>query len=118
MPVTPGFRTFALEQLARVTGNLRSKSMFGGVGVYSGEFFFALLDDDTLFLKVDEVTRPEFEKRGYKPWAPGGGPASTGYYELSAEVLEDVDELKPWIDGAIEVARRKKKAGRKPRRTP
>jgi DNA transformation protein len=118
MPVTPGFRTFALEQLARVAIDLRSKSMFGGVGVYSGEFFFALLDDDTLFLKVDDATRPGFEKRGYIPWAPGGGPASTGYYELSAEVLEDVDELRPWIEGAIAVAMRKKKAGRKQRRTP
>ena len=43
---------------------IRSKSMFGGVGVYSGERFFALIDnDDTLFFKVDDATRPSTSLR-------------------------------------------------------
>ena len=72
MPVSEGFRSFALEQLARVGPNLRSKRMFGGVGVYSGELFFALLDDDRLYLKVDDQTRGAFEARGLGPFRPGG----------------------------------------------
>ena len=61
MPVSPNFRTFALEQLGRVASGIRGKSMFGGVGIYSGELFFALLDNDTLFLKVDDSNRGDFE---------------------------------------------------------
>jgi TfoX/Sxy family transcriptional regulator of competence genes len=31
------------------------------------------------------------------------------YYELPAELLEDADQLRPWVEKAIEVARRKRK---------
>lgn len=62
--MTEGFRAFVLEQLARVTPALRARNMFGGVGVYSDDLFFALMDDDVLYLKVDDVNRARFEARG------------------------------------------------------
>ena len=37
--------------------------MFGGVGIYAGDLFFALIDDDTLYFKVDDSNRSDFEKR-------------------------------------------------------
>jgi len=52
MSVSPSFRIFVLEQLGRVLPDLRVRSMFGGVGLYSGERFFALIDDDTLYFAV------------------------------------------------------------------
>ena len=65
MSVSQGFRAFVLEQLARTTPGLRARSMFGGVGLYSGDLFFALMDDDVLYFKVDDTTRARFEKRGW-----------------------------------------------------
>ena len=53
MSVSDGFRAFALEQLQRTTPDVRARSMFGGVGVYAGDMFFALMDDDVLYFKVD-----------------------------------------------------------------
>jgi DNA transformation protein len=83
--------------------------MFGGVGIYAAELFFALLDDDTLYFKVDDVTRPQFEDRGMEPFRPYG---ETGevmqYYEVPADVLEDPEELGAWVEAAIAVARRAK----------
>ncbi|HJR50079.1 MAG TPA: TfoX/Sxy family protein [Gemmatimonadales bacterium] len=64
MSVTEGFRSFVLEQLARTTAAVRARRMFGGVGVYSGDLFFALLDDDVLYFKVDDTTPARFEERG------------------------------------------------------
>jgi len=72
MAVSASFRTFALEQLGRDIRGVRGRSMFGGVGVYAGERFFALIDDDTLYFKVDDTTRPDFEARGMGPFRPGG----------------------------------------------
>ncbi len=43
MPVSPSFRTFILDQLSRVAPRVRGRSMFGGVGIYAGELFFALI---------------------------------------------------------------------------
>ena len=53
--VTPEFRAFVLDQLARLP-QLRSKLMFGGVGLYSGESFFGIIAADELFFKVDNLT--------------------------------------------------------------
>jgi DNA transformation protein len=119
MSVTPTFKTFALEQLGRVASDIRSRSMFGGVGIYSGQLFFALIDDDIVYLKVDDTNRPDFEALGLGPFQPfGDGGEVMQYYALSAELLEDADALEEWVDKAIAVAQRKK--GRKPstRRTP
>ncbi|HJR50125.1 MAG TPA: TfoX/Sxy family protein [Gemmatimonadales bacterium] len=107
MSVTEGFRSFVLEQLARTTAAVRARRMFGGVGVYSGDLFFALLDDDVLYFKVDDTTRTRFEERGMRPFRPDGeGGEVMRYYEVPAEVLEDAEALAPWAADAVEVARR------------
>jgi DNA transformation protein len=90
--------------------------MFGGVGVYAGELFFALMDDDTLYFKVDDVTRPQFEDCGMAPFRPyGEGGEVMQYYEVPADVLEDPEGLVAWVEAAIAVARRAK-GGRSRRR--
>ena len=87
MSVSESFRTFVLEQLARTTPRLRARSMFGGVGLYRGDLFFALMDDDALYFKVDDGNRAPFEERGMGPFRPGGEVMQ--YYEVPADVLED-----------------------------
>ena len=57
MAVSPSFSTYILEQLGRSVRGIRARNMFGGVGIYSGELFFALIDDDTLYFKVDDSNR-------------------------------------------------------------
>ena len=117
MAVTPSYRTFVLEQL-QVAGPVTAKAMFGGVGLYCQGLFFALIADDTLYLKVDDTTRPEFERVGSRPFRPYGDEAySMQYYEVPADVLEDRSALRPWIEGAIGAARRKAAGKRgRPRR--
>jgi DNA transformation protein len=89
--------------------------MFGGVGIYAEEVFFALIADDALYLKVDDSNRFDFETRGMEPFRPyGEGGEEMGYYCVPEEVLEDADELRTWAEKAILVARRAK--GRLPRR--
>jgi DNA transformation protein len=83
--------------------------MFGGVGIYGGEFFFALVDEDILYFKVDDVNRPEFERQGMRPFQPGGPEGEVmQYYEVPADALDDPDELGRWAAGAIAAAKRAK----------
>jgi DNA transformation protein and related proteins len=115
MAVNESFRSFVLDQLSRVAPNIRSRSMFGGVGIYSADFFFALIDGDTLYLKVDDSNRGDFEARGLGPFRPFGEDGETmQYYQLDEAILEDVNELRPWVDKAIAVARAKRATKRKP----
>jgi len=115
MPVSPEYRDFVLEQLGRVAP-VTSRSMFGGVGVYSDGLFFALLAGDDTYLKVDDRNRGDFEAAGMGPFSPFGDPAMVmQYYQLPADLLEDADALRPWVYKALDVARaaRKKKPKKK-----
>jgi TfoX/Sxy family transcriptional regulator of competence genes len=115
MPVTPSYQAFVLDQLSRVADSIRARRMFGGVGIYAGDCFFALIDDDTVFLKVNDSNRNDFIAAGMGPFRPfGEGGETMQYYELPADLLEDGEALARWVGKAIEVARRAKKPG--PRR--
>lgn len=119
MPVTPTFRAFVLEQLRRAAPAIRDRSMFGGVGVYSGDAFFALLDDDVVYFKVDDTNRPHFEAQGMGPFRPFGPDGEAmQYYEVPADLLEDVDTLTVWTEQAIAVARRARTRKPKPKAKP
>ena len=127
--VTPEFRDFVLDQLARVP-QLRAKRMFGGIGLYSGELFFAILAADELFFKVDDGNRAAYEAADSEPFRPVlDRPVSMSYWRVPIEVLEDPVELGPWAKEAIRAAEaaaagrrkpakrrtRKKPSGRRPR---
>ena len=109
MAVSPGYRDFVLEQLGRVAP-VTARAMFGGVGVYSDGLFFALMDDEALYLKVDDTNRGDFEAIGMGPFRPFGDETHVmQYYELPADLLEDAEALRPWVLAAIDVARRGRK---------
>jgi DNA transformation protein len=102
--VTPEFREFVLDQLARVP-QLFSKRMFGGVGLYSGECFFGIVAADELFFKVDDSNRAEYQAAGSEPFRPVvNRPVSMSYWRVPIEVLEDPGELAAWALAAIRAA--------------
>lgn len=106
MAVSAEYRAFVEDQLGRIV-RLRSRPMFGGIGLYADDLFFALLDDDVLYFKVDDATRPGYVARGMPPFQPPGE-ISMGYYRVPGGALEDIEELRSWAEEAVEVARRAK----------
>jgi len=111
--VSPGFRDYVLEQLGasvRVTW----RPMFGGVGLYGDGAFFGVVDDDVLFFRVDDETRPRYETKGSRPFAPmADEQPMRGYYEVPGDVIDDRELLAEWARGAVRVAREKGKKGKK-----
>jgi len=103
MAVSKSYREFVLEQCGRVTP-VTGKSMFGGVGLYAQGLFSALIAEDRLYFKVNDLTRPEFEQRGMEPFRPFGEDRAMGYYEVPADVVEDVGQLHLWMRKAFDVA--------------
>lgn len=120
MPVTPSYRLYILEQLNRAVPPVRARAMFGGVGLYAGDIFFALIADDVLYVRADDATRPEFESLGMQPFRPfeEHGPVMS-YYQLPEEVLEEPERLRQWAERAIAsgrmVRRRKPKTAQRPK---
>lgn len=110
MPVSSTFREWVRTQLQPNVRALRDRSMFGGVGIYAGELFFALLAEDRLYLKVDDSNRADFIAAGMEPFRPFPDQDMVmSYYEVPLEVIENPARLGEWAAKAIEVARRSKK---------
>ncbi len=102
-----------VERLSRVAPSLRTRRMFGGVGLYSADVFFALIAGDVLYVKVDDESRPAFEARGMGPFQPfADKPSMRAYYELPPDALDDVRRLRPWVEAALRAARSKQLTGR------
>jgi DNA transformation protein and related proteins len=107
MPVSEEYLDYVVDQLACI-GEVASKRMFGGVGLYHNELFFGLIAGDVLYFKVDDENRTMYDAAGSRPFQPyGDGSYSMGYYEVPVDVLEDVDQLKLWAKGAVAAAERK-----------
>jgi DNA transformation protein len=112
MAVKEQYLRWVLEQLSgaeRVT----SRRMFGGIGLYRDEVFFAIISADTLFFKVDAVNRSDYETRGMAPFRPfrDRPHLSMNYYEVPADVLEDAEECVRWALRAVAAGVAKKAAG-------
>jgi DNA transformation protein len=80
--------------------------MFGGIGLYSDACFFALIDDDVLFFKVDDSNRDDYVSRGMKAFMPFPGQSSLGYFQVPPDVIEEAEELTRWARHSVEVAQR------------
>jgi DNA transformation protein len=105
MSVSEGYRIYIIEQLSALPA-LSTRRMFGGIGIYSDALFFALIDDDVLFFKVDDANRDDYVSRGMKAFMPFPGQPSLGYFQVPAEVIEEAEELARWARRSVEVAQR------------
>ena len=67
MKATSEFADYAVELLG-AAGRVTARRMFGGYGLYCDGVMFALIADDVLYLKADDVNRPELERAGSAPF--------------------------------------------------
>ena len=99
MMADTSFLDYVLEQLAEARG-LKTRSMFGGHGLYIGDSFFGIVHKGALYFRTDEATRPAYVKAGSRPFNPNGKQELHRYYEVPSEVLEDAEELLVWAKRA------------------
>jgi DNA transformation protein len=105
MPYSDGYLQYVLEQLAGLRGAV-SRPMFGGAGLYHEDLFFGLIASDTLYLRVNDDNRGDYEALGmsrFKPYKDRSH-LSFNYYEVPAHVLEDAEELLVWARRSLNVA--------------
>jgi DNA transformation protein and related proteins len=104
LKVSDGFKSFVLDQLEEL-GDVTPRSMFGGVGLYRRGVFFGILARDTLYMKVDDRNRGDYENAGMKAFKPYPGRGGTmRYYSVPLEVLESPIELAEWARKSLAAA--------------
>ena len=105
MAVRPQILSYLLEQLGGLA-DLRSRRMFSGVGLYSGDLFFGLIHDDTLYFKTDGSNSAAYIARKmprFMPF-PERPKAVMSYYQVPADVIEDPETLVEWARKSVAVA--------------
>lgn len=107
-----------LHDLFADFGVISTRAMFGGHGVYHRGVIIAIVIDDGLYLKTDEVTRPVFERAGGTPffYSHKGKQLTMSYWSLPGDAMESPQAMLPWARLAFDAALRKPATRRKSRK--
>ncbi len=119
MTVSDEFLQYVLEQLGGL-GAVTVRRMFGAVGLYHGDRFFALISRDTLYFKTNESNRGDYEARGmdrFRPFADKPQLSMT-YYEVPADTIEDAEQCVVWARRSAAIAATPRPAPRRGRKRP
>jgi DNA transformation protein len=110
MGETAASLAFAVDLLSGM-GPVQARRMFGGAGLYAGGVMFGLIDDEVIYLKVDEALKADLAAAGSRAWiyaernGPKAGiPQETSYWSLPDAALDDPDEACAWGRRALAVA--------------
>ena len=101
-----GLVSHSLELLAPL-GRTSSRRMFGGHALYIDGLCMALIIQDTLYLKVDDTSRPLLEREGSRPFTyetRHGERHALGYYTAPEAAMESPAEMLPWARRALAAA--------------
>ncbi len=115
MTVSREFEEYIVGQL-EVAGAVRSRRMFGGVGLYIDDAFCGIIGADSgrLYLRVDDSNRSDYEREAMEPFQTPKGTMS--YYTVPEHVIEDANLLRAWALKARAVATRSRPAQKRSRK--
>jgi DNA transformation protein len=91
---------------------VKTKRMFGGHGFYHDGRMFGLEADGKIYFKVNDSTRPEYERAESEPFkysSKDRKAVTMSYWLVPEEVLEDRERAVEWAKKAIQVAADSKK---------
>jgi DNA transformation protein and related proteins len=103
-------REFLIDLFADF-GPVAIRRMFSGYGISADGINFALALRAGLFFRADEMTIPDFEAEGSKPFQYSTRAKTVlvnSYWELPARLFDDSAELAQWAKAALAAAQRAK----------
>jgi len=102
------FAEFLREQLAPL-GQLSMRRMFGKTGVFCDGVMFAMVTDNTLYFRVDELNRSTFkEAESYPPlnYVKNGCAIDLSFWRAPERLFDDSEEFVAWAQAALAAAHR------------
>ena len=100
-----------LNEVFRLFGSIHSKQMFGGYGIYHQGSMIGLVANDTLYLKTDALSAPQFSEAGCVPfeYTKNGTTMKMSYSSAPIELFDDPEMAKDWASLAYAAALRSRK---------
>ena len=97
-----------LQELFEKWGQVTARRMFGGHGLYHEGLMFAIVVDNRLYLKTDDINRPDFEVLGLTPFTypMKGKTVALSYWSAPDAMFDDPTEAVRWAHSAWDAAAR------------
>ena len=91
-------------------GCVKSRSMFGGFGIFIDDAMFALVVNDRLHIRADDHSSKNFQQQGYQPYVykKRGFPVVTKYFALPENAWETPDQIVEEAKKALEAAKQER----------
>ena len=108
MVASESFAEFLCEQFAPL-GRITMRRMFGKTGVFCNGLMFAMVTNDTLYVRVDEHNRSVLKEAESTPplkYEKQGRIIDLAFWRLPEHLLDEPDELVIWARAALAAARR------------
>lgn len=108
MPISQEYREYVRDLFAAY-GDVRIRSMFTGAGIFRDDLMFGLIIDEQVYLKVDDLTRADFESAGQGPFLyerKDGRIVAMSYYLIPEVLYDDAESLAEWATKAFAAAQR------------
>ncbi len=101
----PPIVDLSLELLAAL-GNVRTRRMFGGWGLYAGDAFVGLILNEQLYLKTRPQSAPVLAAAGCQPFTHSakGRTVTIGFWSAPAEAMDSPAAMEPWARLALQAA--------------
>lgn len=92
-------------------GYIKSRSMFGGFGIFADDTMFALVVNDKLHVRADAELAKQFRSQGLEPYVykKRGFPVVTKYYALCHDWSSDTNKTLELAKLALDAANKEKK---------
>lgn len=102
-------REHALEIAERIEtfGPISVARFFGGAGLIAQDVIFGFVIRGSLYLRVDDESRPAYEAAGAAPFSyarPTRTVTVASFFEAPVDIMEEDDELGRWAAEALRAA--------------
>ena len=108
MVASATYAEFLREQLAPL-GRVTLRRMFGKSGVFFDGVMFGMVNDNTLYFRVDDDNRVTFKEAAAFPplnYAKKGALIDLSFWRVPERLFDEPDELMQWAQAALAAAHR------------
>jgi len=108
MVASETFAELLREQLASL-GRITMRRMFGKTGVFCNGVMFAMVTENTLYFRVDELNRVTFkEAEAFPPlnYEKKGDTIDLAFWRVPERLFDEPDEFVAWAQAALAAAHR------------
>jgi DNA transformation protein len=98
---------YAIELLGPF-GTVSARAMFGGHGIYLDGVLFAIVAQESLWLKADTINRAEYEAQGCPvfTYVRSGKTVTMSFFQAPPDAMESPQAMMPWARSAYAAALR------------